>query len=863
MGGDEQLQRQVSGNNGKTLAVCGFETKNRVVRGGINRDGLVSTHKGFILGHDPQYYEDSIYSTNGKGQQPHKGDHSRGSCCTALGYGRPATIPSSCYDFHPSGTNRLFPGDGPTGCGVSGTDVRPKSLGCPKNTDTQRDVPPIDNNKQCCPSLCRNKDFIQMWPIHTFDSERKQSRRPAFKSESDEHPKGANIPLYEGQQGRAEIGGRDSQITSSTLGVSRRSAGTETHRSEQNSLWGSRAFDGDGHQPPSLNSHARAILGQRRLPREAESSDAGSLCERLEPHSTYDSLDSTVLEKREALRRAEKGMLRRETAAVKRGDANNKYPLHLKKVGFVDWVTVLTFLRNELVTLYAAFADHLRWFTDPDFLTAQTNRCREHRPNLPIWSGLEDLDIMELLRRFQIREVSKELILAWCVVFTVLEILKERRRLITAPELNEGSENQVRSFEGIEIATVEVARVAVLMERAFHMDFPWFFGQFRLSESAQRFYGFAHHFNDGCVKYFVLVAVPTGSRFVPLLAQTLALAISRSALRDTAKSALMTEREIYAQTTLDVCLDNCRIAGRTWIVDKASRFFETRCRLLGLTTNEPVGELATQYTFLGVSYDHVTGCVQTGTNMVTKLKNMFAELQSREDDKSSFKLRDLLRFLGVLVYTSRIHDIHAGPFYHFYACLRRKLNRSTADLDSSVSLWAAAAQQLRAWLVLIMATQQTRVNLETNTKFSLFTDASLRGWGAVLIAGPCISSCAEAIRADFSDTTMTMTTQCGIFYCSEIIAVLEARAVLYGLRMFSTLVNPRRSQMVRTSPARINCFVDNESVRYALTKGRSNNYAINSIIIEIVNILDRLQCEARWIRIPSANNIADCLTRIF
>jgi hypothetical protein len=44
----------------------------------------------------------------------------------------------------------------------------------------------------------------------------------------------------------------------------------------------------------------------------------------------------------------------------------------------------------------------------------------------------------------------------------------------------------------------------------------------------------------------------------------------------------------------------------------------------------------------------------------------------------------------------------------------------------------------------------------------------------------------------------------------------------------------------------------------ALTKGRSNNFAINSIIVEI----EKLQCDARWVRIPTAHNIADCLTRL-
>jgi hypothetical protein len=44
----------------------------------------------------------------------------------------------------------------------------------------------------------------------------------------------------------------------------------------------------------------------------------------------------------------------------------------------------------------------------------------------------EDEDIEVMLERGRVREVSRDYIVAWCMVFCVLGILKKRRRLITA-----------------------------------------------------------------------------------------------------------------------------------------------------------------------------------------------------------------------------------------------------------------------------------------------------------------------------------------------------------------------------------------------------------------------------------------------
>jgi hypothetical protein len=319
------------------------------------------------------------------------------------------------------------------------------------------------------------------------------------------------------------------------------------------------------------------------------------------------------------------------------------YPLHIKEVGALAWETVSRWLCSEHGELFAAFADHLKWFNDEMFLEQQTRALREVKKAEPIWSTLEDQDIETLLHRGRIREVSESYIRAWCVVFCVLELMKARRRFISAPELNDHSEDQVQSFAGVEVSTVEIAALAARTESAFTMDFPWFYGQMLVAPEAQKFYGFAHKSRLGIVRFFVLTSVPTGSRFVPLIAQTISVAISRSAVRAAAQTLKLTTAELEAETLIDVCIDNCRISGREIVTKAVAIHFETQCEQLGLTTNNPIGEIGNKYTFLGVTYNHPDNTVALGRNISEKLGRL------RQEDWSTWTVRQGLGAFGMLV----------------------------------------------------------------------------------------------------------------------------------------------------------------------------------------------------------------------
>jgi hypothetical protein len=136
-----------------------------------------------------------------------------------------------------------------------------------------------------------------------------------------------------------------------------------------------------------------------------------------------------------------------------------------------------------------------------------------------------------------------------------------------------------------------------------------------------------------------------------------------------------------------------------------------------------------------------------------------------------------------------------------------------------------------------------------------FSDASLKGWGVVLFEGTKISSAAEAQSEVISNSISPITAQ-GTFHSQEIIAVLEGRAAQYGINL---IVRRMNGDGVRRD---ITFLVDNEALRGALRAGRSKNFHPNEIARDIQDTCNINNLHVVWMRVPTAENLADVLSRI-
>jgi hypothetical protein len=384
------------------------------------------------------------------------------------------------------------------------------------------------------------------------------------------------------------------------------------------------------------------------------------------------------------------------------------------------------------------------------------------------------------------------------------------------------------------------------METAFHQDFPWWYGQFPLKHETQKYYGFAHRHSSGKCRYFVLTSVPTGSRFVPLIVQTISVALCRSAVQVATR---MSKIEVADEVLCDTCLDNNRIAGRESLVQLASECFVKLTMRLGITSNRPEGEISKRCKFEGVMFDHKEGTVALG-------EHTLAKIEALGDEWHTWSLREALSAMGLLQYGTQVYEIPCAYAFHFFKCIRRRVSacmRGECSLDGAAHLWNAAGQQMLLWREKILKAKPLEVARWENRvpETTIFTDASLSGWGVVMCRGSTILTAREAEEMQVQDEDIRAAG--GYFKDEEIIAVLEARAFLYGVRMF---------QRETTEKSVTILLVDNETIRMAWNKGRSNNFKINKIIAEILQIQQEEDLAIKLLRIPTSRNLADVVTRI-
>jgi hypothetical protein len=106
-------------------------------------------------------------------------------------------------------------------------------------------------------------------------------------------------------------------------------------------------------------------------------------------------------------------------------------------------------------------------------------------------------------------------------------------------------------------------------------DFPFFFGQMPLEVEVRNFYAFAHIDGKGEKTVYRLTSAPTGSRWIPLLAQILSVAIANAAIKIAPNCAQYLR--FQRQLPIDVCIDNIRVAGGRQAVTKVAQAYEYVC----------------------------------------------------------------------------------------------------------------------------------------------------------------------------------------------------------------------------------------------------------------------------------------------
>ena len=412
-----------------------------------------------------------------------------------------------------------------------------------------------------------------------------------------------------------------------------------------------------------------------------------------------------------------------------------KLPLHVQQppVPHLSWSVA-----DEIVALASFPAEERMWLTLSHFYRSTSaadwlwdNRDSSLDIDADKGSALLDGDIQVLLNAQFAKLVGlcSDLpagISVNCFVFTVLELLKGRRRIIAWPRATNVAERRVLDMLKaahcvVPFPKANTLRMRVVKKYAAHVDLTKFFQQFELL-TRKRFY-FAHDGNA-----YELTTIPTGAVAPPIMAQILLRAcVSLAIRRANATSCVV----------FDTMIDNARLCSDDWDALSASwtelmKIFEW----LGSTVGEALQPAHSTgcYEFLGIAFDHVSRSVALSEKFRVKLAKAATLLQQTR----SLVIADILSIFGACVWAAQVLALPLAELYAILKFVRRVSSAlaSGAKLTDTRDVWPSITDHWVQWMTSAMVSNVTiTVSQLSSPRLIAFTDASDSGWGVVIFDG--------------------------------------------------------------------------------------------------------------------------------
>ncbi len=451
-------------------------------------------------------------------------------------------------------------------------------------------------------------------------------------------------------------------------------------------------------------------------------------------------------------------------------------------------------------------------------------------------------EIQVLIDSAVARPADEKEIKRMCRLFSVIEKAKEGkpsnargecRRAILWPKILNDELEEVPTPKLDD--SVESAREVERDTFAVCFDLKNGFHQVPLSASRARHFGL--RLGKNC---FVFVRMPMGVTFAPEVMQVIVELLAHAAIHDTKARGAVTAR---------VHIDNVRFVSKSKkILDKAATAFKDLCNSATVTLNEePENEIHQLGGFLGQRCDYLNGMVSMEERTLQKLQEKATAAFAPEAS-----LRDIYRLYGSCQYASRI--LRVAPANHYAAikfCRKRLSDFSSGDINVFLAqparLWPCAKLDFERWI------EELRPNIPINhlqkpspdtTRITLFVDASLRGWGAVLISP---SGEVKVAGDKWKQRKHLAAVAEG---ASGSINILEMAAVTAALQFFDSTIR------VFDKSIPLALFVDSTSTFFVLKKGTAREYLLNE---EAKNALEHMAgdrfVETRWI--STLLNLAD------
>jgi hypothetical protein len=413
----------------------------------------------------------------------------------------------------------------------------------------------------------------------------------------------------------------------------------------------------------------------------------------------------------------------------------------------------------------------------------------------------------------------------YCIPFTVTEERHEeirRRFIIWTKQLNEWL--KANGYEAdVPLEHISAYLAAANDEFGGTRDVRYGFYQVEIPVAARKYFTF----KDATGRVFQMTRLPMGLSSAPEMMHMLTATLARD------RCYVPAERAAPAALRVKVWIDNVCTTGPKDKVEAYFRAFDADCITAHCTLNEKDSTIGTKYKFLGVIFDHTTHQVCCGPKLVDKVRLALQSLKSSS-------IGDLERLVGRLLHAAAILQVPLHQFWWLLKSVRRRLSlinsgkRTRAD---SADLTGVALEQLTDFCHVVVANVPTSVIRHKGSKsLTLFTDATLDGWGAVLI----------------DNSTQRVRVTGGAWHeRAHNIGAAETRAVTMALDAFR----------LHLEHASVDVRIDNTSAMQAVRKQHARSFAINAELEAYVSTFRGLKSALSFGYIASSDNPADAPSR--
>ena len=175
---------------------------------------------------------------------------------------------------------------------------------------------------------------------------------------------------------------------------------------------------------------------------------------------------------------------------------------------------------------------------------------------------------------------------------------------------------------------------------------------------------------------------------------------------------------------------------------------------------------------------------------------------------------DAIALFGQTVWATIVTGTPLGELYHVIKFIRRIQRRNMNDV---VSIWPSIRKRWSDALVKMTTLRFRSGWRKPNAHVTMFTDASLSGWGVVIFNYSDVPI--RIFAGKWSETEKR-----------ESINVLELRALRIGVRTLASIKSSDEVLSVQT-------FIDNTSAMSWVKRKRAARYSTNQLALEVDDIM--------------------------